>query len=370
MINLFRKIGKVYQRGGATLIIALIMLVTSTLIILFAAEFGKMQDKIGGNVNRNLQAFEAAEAGLEYGINYLQVNYSTIIGAPVSGHINYTTAAITNVALGNSSKYSIVYTNPTANNYNLITITSTGVSDDGSSTRVSTQQVELGSLLSATPSLPIASKGNVSVSGNANVTNMESNHTIQSAGTVSFSGNGKTTTSAGSGTSGTDVQQNVASLQSESQNDFIASYFGTTNTATIISKVGHYYNSTGNTNYSSTLAGMTGTSIWIDQTGSSTATINGTTTIGSAANPVLLVVNGNLSLSGNVVIYGFVFVIGTNDILTLTGNTQITGGIATTDTLNMSGNIALTFSSSVINNLRSNPSTRYFAKIAGSWKDF
>jgi hypothetical protein len=115
---------------------------------------------------------------------------------------------------------------------------------------------------------------------------------------------------------------------------------------------------------------MTGTSIWINQTGSSTATISGNTTIGSLASPVILVVDGNLSLSGNVTIYGFVFVIGTNDITGVSGNANIIGGLATTDTLTMSGNTNVQYTPSIFTSLLTMPSMNYYAKVPGSWKDF
>jgi hypothetical protein len=153
-----------------------------------------------------------------------------------------------------------------------------------------------------------------------------------------------------------------------SQSDFFATYFGAPSDA-IQGSVAHYYNNSASTNYSGTLAGMTGTSIWIDQIGG-TATINGSITIGTADNPVLLIVNGNLSLSGNVTINGFVFVIGTNDITSLTGNVTINGGMATTDTLNMTGSIQLVYNSTIIDNLQNQSSMLYYAKVPGSWKDF
>jgi Tfp pilus assembly protein PilX len=64
------------QRGATTLVIATMLLVTATLIVLFAGSYSLMQQKITANQYRNQQAYMAAEAGLEFGINYLQVNTS------------------------------------------------------------------------------------------------------------------------------------------------------------------------------------------------------------------------------------------------------------------------------------------------------
>lgn len=364
MINLFHKT-KFKLLGAATLIITVILIVLSTLMIIFAASYGQMQQKMTANQNRESQAFHAAEAGVEFAINYLQTNETTITGAPSAGLINYSDANTTNVSLANGSKFSVVYTNPSAYNYNLIQITSTGANDDSSSTRVVVQQVQLGSLLSQPGTTALTTKGSVAMTGNATITNTSTNNAINSASTVVLGGSAATVISGG----GTGIQQNNTALANTSQSDFFATYFGTTNTAKIQNSVGHYYSNSSNTDYSSNLSGMSGTSIWIDQT-AGTASISGNTTIGSSSNPVLIIVNGTLSLSGNVTIYGFVFVIGTAGITTLTGNTSIIGGMATSDNLSMAGNISLTFNNSVLSNLQNQSSMRYFAKVPGTWRDF
>jgi hypothetical protein len=79
-------------------------------------------------------------------------------------------------------------------------------------------------------------------------------------------------------------------------------------------------------------------------------------------------VNGNFDLSGNVTIYGVVFVIGsaTTDIV---GNSSITGGIISVGDLNIRGNTVLTYNSSVLTTIQNTIST-YYAKVPGSWRDF
>lgn len=372
MINSFRNKQLANQKGAVTLVIAIILIVLSTLIIIFAANQGQMLDKLTGNLSRNMQAFEAAEAGMEFGINYLKVNNSSIIASATSGLISYSDANTNNISLANNSKFSVTFSNPVANNFNLITITSTGTSDDGTSTRIIKQNVQFGSLLSQPGNIPLTTKGSVSLAGNATITNMNSNSTINSSSSVTMGGSSQTVTSSGGSTPNhlsTDITQNNSTLANTSQTDFFANYFGTTNITNIQNKVGHYYTNGSDTNYSSNLNGLTGTSIWIDQTGG-TATINGSTTIGSLANPVLLIVNGPLNLSGNVTIYGFIFVNGTTGISTLSGNTQIVGGMATTDTLNITGSISLTFNNTVLQNLQKQSSMMYFAKVPGTWRDF
>lgn len=374
MINSFPNINRTRQAGAAALITAVILLVTSTLLIIFAAKFGIMQEKMAANMQRQNQAFEAAEAGLEFGINYLKTNESTILANPTNGFITaYSDNNTTNVALANGSHFSVVFTNPVANNYNLIQITSTGSSNDGSSTHVVSQQVQMGSTLLSPSNTPVITQGQAALSGSASITNTEYPSTLVSGNIASLSGSSKTILSSGTSSTpesiSSDIQMNNAIISNMSANDFFATYFGN-NTTIIQGNIANVYTNSTSTNYSSTLNGMTGTSIWINQTSGTTATINGNTTIGSASNPVLLIVNGSLSLSGNVTIYGYVFVMGGNDLTTATGNISIIGGLATTGNMSMTGSVSVTYSSSTLRNLQNLPGMRYYAKVPGTWRDF
>jgi hypothetical protein len=183
-----------------------------------------------------------------------------------------------------------------------------------------------------------------------------SSSTILSSGTSSTAGNIRS-----------DIQQNLSSLSSMSDADFFASYFGV-GASSLKNSVANYYTNSSNTNYKSVLDGKTGTSIWIDQTGG-TATLNGNMTIGSVTDPVLLIVNGDVRFSGNVTIYGYIYVLGdsTTDLL---GNVTVIGGMSTTDDLNATGSIQVVYSPSVLGNLQNNANMRYYAKVPGSWKDF
>lgn len=358
-------------RGAVTLLFTVTLLMLSTLIILFATNFAIMQSKSTANMNRNIQAFEAAEAGLEYGINYLQVNSSTILANPIDGFIQpFSNASVTNVILANNSQYTITYSNPSAYNYNRIQVTSTGISDDGSATRVMSQQIQFGSMLANAPTVPLTSKGAVSLGGSAEITNTHSDTTLLSGQSVSISGSGRTVLASGTSSTAalikSDVQQNVSSIESSSLTDFFATYFGVPST-TIKSNSANYYSNSTNTNYGGLLDGKTGTSIWIDQTGG-TAKINGGT-IGTVENPVLLVINGKADLTGNAVIYGFVYIMGetTTDVL---GSVQVHGSIITQADISLKGSGSVTYDPTTLTNLRNQSSMRYYAKVPGTWKDF
>src|SRR3990167_3684003 len=188
IMKLFKKIG-LHQKGAAILIFAIVLVTLSTLIIMFAGNYGVMQSKSITNISRNYQASEAAQAGLEFGINYLNQNNTTILANPVSGYIPaYSDSNTTNVVLANNAGYSIVYSNPIANDYTLIKITSTGTSDDGTATHTSSLLVKFGSLMLNSPLAPLIAKGTVDLSGNSQIINTYTSTTVSSGSTVTLSG--------------------------------------------------------------------------------------------------------------------------------------------------------------------------------------
>lgn len=59
------------QQGAVTLLMSLILLLSLTLIVFTAAKSGRVELLLSSNELRALEAFHAAEAGLEYGIRWL-----------------------------------------------------------------------------------------------------------------------------------------------------------------------------------------------------------------------------------------------------------------------------------------------------------
>lgn len=366
MINSYPK----NQMGAATLLITTLLLVSVSMIAIFVANYSVMQQKISANAKRNLQAFQAAEAGLEFGINYLQKNSATILATKSGGFVQpYSDSSTSNVTLANGSKYTISYTNPVANNYQLIQITSTGTNDDGSATRAVQQQVKFGSIIFAPPTTPLVSKGSVIMGGSNDIINLTGPTTVVAGSTVNL--NGSSITQAQGGVSSTpghlksDIQQNVGTLSSESVTNFFASYFGA-GMNTVKGSANLTYNNLND--YAATLNGKKGVTIWIDQTNGNDAVISGSSTIGTASQPVLIIVNGNLDISGSNTIYGLVVVLGaaTTEI---SGSSTITGGLLAADNLNLSGSNIITYNASVLSTLQQS-SSNYYAKVAGTWKDY
>ena len=366
-LNIQRK-----KSGATTLFMTLILLLLSTMIIIFAAKYGQLQNKSISNINRNNQAFEAAQAGLEYGVNYLNKMSYTILSSPVSGYIRpYSDSNTNDVALANNSRYTITYTNPVAFDYELIKISSTGVSDDSSSTRTVSQLIKFGSKLLSVPTIPLTSKGSVSLANNSEISNQFNNTTIDSASTVTLTGSAQTVLSSGvsstAGNNQSDITENNTPLNDLSIPDYFTGYFGIS-ADMLKGSVGSLYSNNTDTSYRTQLSGQQGTSIWIDQTGG-TATVNGFSIVGSPSQPVLLIINGASELTGFVIIYGFVFIDGAVSVAA-SANIYIYGGIANTGNLSGAGSLRIYYSPTILSNLQNQSGMRYYSKIPGSWKDF
>lgn len=325
------------QTGGATLILTVVLLVSATLMMFYAAQHHMLQQKIIANQNMNSQAYYAADAGIEFGIVYLGQHTSTVATNPTNGFINYgaTDSNLTNVQLNNGSKFSIVYTNPTQYNYQLIQITSTGQSADGTATRVLHQQV-----YSNSPALKyaIVSQSNMVASGNVTVTGQNG---VDLGGTFTKSGNIKIS----------QFTQHDATLANMSASALFSSIFGMS-TAQMQAQSTYYANS--NSINFNALSGK----VWIN----SNVSISGNSTIGSATNPVLIIINGNFTGSGTVTIYGLLYIMGTT---TISGNLTLNGGLISQGAITMSGTSAA-YSVPMVGVFTSNT----YAKVSGSWKDF
>lgn len=355
------------QRGAALLVLVVALLFCVTWLVISLAKSGGQSIKLTANNIRTEQAAEAAAAGSNFGLVYFTKNSGTIVvDSNADGYIDaYTNASVTNVALSNGSSFSITYSNPTINDFTLILIKSIGTM--GTASREERQLVKYTTLMSTYSPNGMTAKGNISMAGNSQVTNTSNNQSLSTGGTVTLSGGANTVISTGTSSTSaslaSDVSQNNASFVSATPEAFFVQYFGTSS-ASIKAAASNYYNNASNTNYNATLNGKTATSIWIDQTGGTTATIDSNTVIGSLANPVLLVVNGNLAIQGNAQIFGYIYVTGN---LQTAGNSVINGAIVAGGNTVDSGNFSLTYNTSVLTKVQQ--LSGQYATVPNSWND-
>ncbi len=79
------------QRGAAVLLISVVLLIAVTLVVMYAARVGILDQRISGNELRHKVAFASAEAGLEQAATYLRANESLHDGNVADGWRDCTT---------------------------------------------------------------------------------------------------------------------------------------------------------------------------------------------------------------------------------------------------------------------------------------
>ncbi len=370
MMNLISSfISRTRMRGALVLAISLALLASATLIVLIAANSGSISSKVFGAQYRSAQAFMAAQAGLDFGEAYLKANRSSIIqDSNLDGYIDsYTSIQTQNVSLPNGSVFSVNFSNPIVNDFDLIEIIVTGTSEDGTATRFVSQQIKFMPVLFHYEQLPLVILGDVSMSGSAKVRNTEGSATIRSGDDIRLYSGAKTINSSGimSTSSGlsTDVVEEDGVLEDMEQDLFFENHFGVQSSFLKLF-TDLYYQNYFITSYDSELDGQQGKFIWIDQTFGS-AVLAGNTEIGSSSDPVVLVIDGNLSVSGGVEIYGFVYVSGN---VYASGTATINGGIIVGGNLYGSGNMDIIYDSTALQNTQSN--LLVIGKVPGSWRDW
>jgi len=381
------------QRGAATLITSLILLVAMTIITIFAARSAIMEQKIFANEFRAKQAFEAAEAGLEYTLAYLLTaggadkdDDGTIDAIDMDGDLS------TANTLSNSSEFSVSITDNSGGNMTNLTVESTGLSDDDSARAIVSQVVVIVPAIPDVPGNPVISKGAVSINGAAEVINPEGNATIWTGdNNVTFSGaSGKTQIPDPSNPSqlidssdanglGPDVIAGDTNLSSMTDAQFFQAFMGTDATS--------YQNAAqvrevpaanaANAYNHSTLPGIDLAReevIWVNgnpslngnTTVGCTVTVTGSGTCPSAnTKPVVMVIDGNLSGNGTVKVYGLVYITGD---FAGSGNLEVTGAVIMEGDVTGTGSLNVTYSSSVLGSLSNIPISA--GSLAGSWHDF
>jgi hypothetical protein len=219
----------------------------------------------------------------------------------------------------------------------------------------------------------VSTLGNITLVGGSTLTNTVTNTNISTGGTVTINNGAQTYTSSGAASSqghiGSDIQQNVAAYQGLSESAYFNKLFGVTEATekAIVQSSGLYYTNLA-ADYSQKLSGVTGKTIWISQTNGSTVTLGQGVTIGSSANPVTIIVMGDLNIANGVTIYGFVYASGSSSGFTLAGGAKIYGGIASGNTMNISNGFQLIYNKFPI--VAGGGSSGAYAKVPGTWRDF
>lgn len=372
------------QRGVATLSTAMILLLAITLMTFSAARVGIVEQKIAANDYRAKQALHAAEGALEQAVYNANV-VTPVIGTMVTGVLpgsTTTTAPCTAAGIC----YSYVYASVVGTT--LLRITATGYSDDGSAIKTVFQSIKKYGPLPGIPNAPVTSGS--SYDSNSNAINIINNITpiaIAAQGTIDT--HEKTVTSV-NGVAGAGLQPNTSTPgitdvvdTLDERNAWFKNVFGTTKAdiqsiSLPVACSGLCNAQLGNTG--TTLSGNTITNfgtppasfIWV--TGDTQ--VNTQTVIGSPDKPVVLVINGTLTLNGGATIYGFIYVTGnvldsaTGTAATLLGNSNVFGSIVSEENLKFAGTTNVTYAQyGTTGPGAPRPGPNFYVKVPGTWSD-
>jgi Tfp pilus assembly protein PilX len=410
------------QKGAATLIFSIIVLILVTFVTLYTARSIITETQVTNNAQRSKIAFQAAESGvaeafaaLSNGRRYdldggifgaKSTTYSDCYSDPglcskqinVLSNLNDPTSVIGKANITVSSTY---------------IITSVGLSDDSSATRTITVQTSQAKGIENTPDNPMISRSNVSVTGATQVVNQEGATTVWTGGALTFA-SGATgtkiadpnfagypacmersfecgTTSASEGTAGVDIITNDSTLAGLSDAEFFANFMGmsisdyrSSNAVTVnidtnntISPDGIEYNlfdyindpAPGEIIFVDGDAKMNGGTLGctVDASPNFTTRTDGQTQCdldGGEVQPTTLIVNGDLTVSGNPHFFGIVLVLGD---VNASGGFDVTGALLATGKVGESGNPKVWYNSDVIAGTNKAPKIN---ATAGGWRDF
>ncbi|WP_415902248.1 PilX N-terminal domain-containing pilus assembly protein [Neptuniibacter sp. QD29_5] len=378
------------QQGAATLVLALVMVVIVLGVSFFTSETVITEKKIVANEYRAKQAFHAAQAGVDYAIAYtragLDQDNDTVLDLSVSG---------ATIGLGGGVEFTALLSDASSDaDMSLIQIDSVGRSDDGLITRSISVLVGRVPLVPNPPDLPIVARGYVDATGNLNVFNGFTNLNIWAGDDITSWGSADTyirdpdwtgfsgdtwdgtvddlsrhLTATGNeiddieyiqsttkNTTGPDVIDGDTNMANTTGDEFVENFFGRTLDELVLSAG---LSMTGNELKDAAASTVEGQLIHL-----SDAKLTGGT-IGSSDNPVILVVDGDLSISGSPDVYGLIIARNVDKVV---GTVDIFGGIVSETDLDMgSGTANIYYDQDVVDNLDNINAKEV---VRGSWKDW
>lgn len=383
----------------------LILLVLVTMVSIYTSRTVVFEQRVSGNDFRTRQAFEAAESGMSIALAYIADTggadkdndgaIDPIFDTDADGIGDTNTAVFADLS-------SVTVTIGGA--FPQFQIQSVGLSDDQTATRTIRTIGSAADGLPNSPDNPLTARGPVIISGAATVYNPEGNSTIWSGSDVDLGSNNATATEVADpgdpnypdcmdtsmtcGTAqssnrvaqGLDVVQHDSSLQNLTPEDLFINTFGMSMTNYRASRVTHDIPAidanndfTDPVNPGAQLAA--GEIIWIegDTEFENNTTIGCTIRLNGGAfcpdanlDPVIVIVNGDLTANGTPNITGLLYVTGNFDLL---GNIQVEGAVIVAGDLNnaASGSMDIWYNSDVLEMSRFNGPV---VNAPGSWQDW
>lgn len=382
------------QHGAATLLIAVVLLISITIVTLYTARVVLVDTKVEANNYRARQALADASANMDTALAYFNE------GGLDHNHDGVVDTVSSNISFNNNDGVCT-----TAGDMKSALVTATGTSDDGIASRTIYQCVGTIDVFGGNgPKQPLISKGSIGLTGNYTIINRFTNTTGWSGGDIKIGSSASASTyTRPAGTSrsdytraqledddvtnsytsqpvsdrnkgnGVDTIANDPRLSNLTGDQLFNSFFfeNKTDMKALAASLGHSYASMSAFNSDNTDGTPVTGVIWIE----GDATLNGGT-LGSSDSPVVFIVNGNLTVSGNPVAHGMVYVTGQLDAagtlknygsVVVEGNpSQVPAG---EDPVVGHGGVDLIYTPYTLDE-NPNPLPGLTTVISGSWRDW
>lgn len=403
------------QRGAATLLVAMVLLIASTLLILFTSGTSLTEQKMSANEYRAKQALAAAQAGIDVSIKALNDNVDddgaggtkteflfqaqTSNAGWVSGnaafHARFCDGSVAVTALptcGNTAAALSACT-AVASDATVAWLVSCGWSDDNTARKRIITFVGKSPAAGSSLGNPLTAGGAVALTGNPTVVNYDNNLTIWTGDSVNNTGNnGKSvirrpSTSPGAITTNQVVSQvgngNQVCNVNQAPN-LICTTTSTTVGPDVIANDTTLAHLTDDQFFENFMGSAPGQyqALLADQFNSNSVNVSdissggvywlngnytlGNGTYGDATNkdPVFLIVDGDLTIQGSPNFYGVLYVRGNLD---QSGSAQFRGGVIVEGNVSGNGSMNIIYDGDVVK--APNAPTDY-SSYPGTWRDW
>lgn len=364
------------QRGAIVLTAVILLLTLATLVTLYTGRVKSFESQITLNSQNRALAFNAAEAGLMRALGVLSEN-------PRWDGVAFTEALPGLGSFTVAGAWQVITRQSTV--MRLVTLQSSGTSPDGLSTVAVQEQALLYSVIANPPDVPLIVAGGLNVGGNFEVvanpngggegaplsiwTDLDvdmTNGSGTTCGLQEFSdGNCSSSPYSEKGFQDLDILDNDPDFP----DDLLEYIFNVPEAewASLRSDAEEILNSC------ATLGPASFGLVWVD----GTCQLNAGTVVGSAADPVVLIVtDGDLTMNGGATINGMVFSFRKPTTvadfeINMIGGARVNGVVASNHQVgHANGTYNSVYDADVLNQLQQHDAFQRVARVPGSWRDF
>ncbi len=345
------------DRGAAILFLVTLLLFPAGLLALYAARVILSEQRLSANDVLAHEAQHAAQAGLEAAFVAIA---SLDPAEPVFDGNGYVELAGPAAALGNGAAFSTRIDNHglTPWDSGLLRIESTGTASDGVGMQVVRQLAHRDPWLAHPLPAPLVARGDVTLASDGAIDNADRPYAVWSGGAAVVPAAVLITVAGAPACPVEGICDADARLAALSSDGMFANIFGRPpGLMASLSRIAHCDPCAGD--------GLDGDDrpLWVEGA-TGTITIAGGAA-GSPETPVILVIDGDLSIAADTTVHGLIHVLG--DWLPGGGALTLRGAMTVAGAVQDPGRVTLAYDSGILDLLGARGP---FVRIAGSWSDF